>query len=40
MIKAILFDMDGTLIDDEKYTISSKIIEGKKYGYSAGLPYY
>ena len=33
MIKAILFDMDGTLIDDEKFTISSKIIEGKKYGY-------
>ena len=34
MIKAILFDMDGTLIDDEKFTISSKIIEGKKYGYN------
>lgn len=33
MIKAILFDLDGTLIDDEKFTISSKIIEGKKYGY-------
>ena len=33
MIKAILFDKDGTLIDDEKFTISSKIIEGKKYGY-------
>lgn len=34
MIKAILFDLDGTLIDDEKFTISSKIIEGKKYGYN------
>ena len=34
MIKAILFDMDGTLIDDEKLTISSKVIEGKKYGFN------
>ena len=33
MIKAVLFDLDGTLIDTEPYTISSKIIEGKKYGY-------
>ena len=30
MIKAILFDMDGTIIDDEKYTVLSKIKEGKK----------
>ena len=34
MIKVILFDMDGTIIDDEKFTISSKIIEGKKYGFN------
>lgn len=33
MIKVILFDLDGTLIDTEKFTISSKIIEGKKYGF-------
>ncbi len=32
-IDTVLFDIDGTLIDSEKYTISSKIIEGKKYGY-------
>lgn len=32
-IDTILFDIDGTLIDTEKYTISSKIIEGKKYGF-------
>lgn len=32
-IDTIIFDIDGTLIDSEKYTISSKIIEGKKYGY-------
>lgn len=32
-IDTILLDIDGTLIDSEKYTISSKIIEGKKYGY-------
>ena len=34
MIKVILFDLDGTLIDTEKFTISSKIIEGKKYGFN------
>lgn len=34
MIKAILFDMDGTIIDDEKYTVLSKIKEGKKLGYN------
>lgn len=33
MIKCVLFDMDGTIINSEKYTISSKIIEGKKFGY-------
>ena len=33
MIKCVLFDMDGTIINSEKYTISSKIIEGKKLGY-------
>ena len=32
-IDTILLDIDGTLIDSEKYTISSKIIEGKKYGF-------
>ena len=29
-IDTILFDIDGTLLDTEIYTISSKIIEGKK----------
>lgn len=33
MIKCVLFDLDGTIIDSEIYTISSKIIEGKKLGY-------
>ena len=33
MKKLFFFDIDGTLIDSEKYTIESKIIEGKKYGY-------
>lgn len=32
-IDTILFDIDGTLINSEKYTILSKIVEGKKYGY-------
>ncbi|MDD6302968.1 MAG: HAD family phosphatase [Bacillales bacterium] len=33
MIKGVIFDLDGTILDDEKFTISSKIIEGKKLGY-------
>ena len=33
IIDTIIFDIDGTLINTEKYTISSKIIEGKKFGY-------
>ncbi|MGN1296054.1 MAG: HAD family hydrolase [Bacilli bacterium] len=33
MIKCVLFDLDGTIIDTEEFTISSKQIEGKKYGY-------
>ena len=33
-IKLIAIDIDGTLLDTEKYTISSKIIEGKKYGFN------
>ena len=32
-IDTILLDIDGTLIDSEIYTIKSKIIEGKKYGF-------
>ena len=32
-IDTIIFDIDGTLINTEKYTIFSKIIEGKKYGF-------
>ena len=34
MIKLVLFDLDGTLIDDEIFTITSKVIEGKKLGYN------
>lgn len=34
MIKAILFDLDGTLLDDERFTYISKRIEGKKLGYN------
>ena len=37
MIKCVLFDMDGTIINSEKYTISSKIIEGKKLGYDVSM---
>jgi len=33
IIDTVIFDIDGTLINTEKYTILSKIIEGKKYGY-------
>lgn len=33
MIKYVLFDLDGTLIDNERFTIISKVIEGKKLGY-------
>lgn len=33
MIRCVLFDMDGTIINSECYTISSKIEEGKKLGY-------
>ena len=32
MIRCVLFDLDGTLIDTEEFTISTKQIEGKKYG--------
>ena len=32
-IDTILLDIDGTLINSEIYTIQSKIIEGKKYGF-------
>lgn len=34
MIKYILFDLDGTILDNEIFTITSKVIEGKKLGYS------
>lgn len=33
MIKLIIFDLDGTILDNEIFTIESKIIEGKKIGY-------
>lgn len=33
MIKCVLFDLDGTIIDTEEFTILSKQIEGKKYGF-------
>lgn len=33
MIELVIFDLDGTLIDNEKFTIISKVIEGKKIGY-------
>lgn len=34
MIKLVMFDLDGTLLDNEEFTMSSKIIEGKKIGYN------
>ena len=34
MIEAVLFDLDGLILDDETFTISSTIIEGTKYGYN------
>lgn len=34
MIKYVLFDLDGTILDNEIFTITSKVIEGKKLGYS------
>ena len=34
MLRLVIFDMDGTLIDNEEFTISSKVIEGKKIGYN------
>ncbi len=34
MIKGILFDLDGTLLDDERFTYISKRKEGKKLGYN------
>ena len=33
MIKLVLFDMDGTLLDTEMFSIISKVEEGKKFGY-------
>lgn len=33
MIKGILFDLDGTLLDDERFTYISKRKEGKKLGF-------
>ena len=33
MIKLVLFDLDGTLLDNEIFTITSKVIEGEKIGY-------
>lgn len=34
MINAVIFDLDGTLIDTEEFTIRSKMVEGKKLGYN------
>ena len=33
MINLVLFDMDGTLLDTEMFSIISKVEEGKKFGY-------
>lgn len=32
-IEAVLFDLDGTLIDTERFTILSKVEGGKEFGY-------
>jgi HAD superfamily hydrolase (TIGR01509 family) len=34
MINAVIFDLDGTLIDTEEFTLKSKMIEGNKLGYN------
>ena len=34
MLRLVIFDMDGTILDNEEFTISSKVIEGKKLGYN------
>ena len=34
MLRLVIFDMDGTILDNDEFTISSKVIEGKKLGYN------
>lgn len=34
MLRLVIFDMDGTILNNEEFTISSKVIEGKKLGYN------
>lgn len=40
MIKAIIFDMDGLMIDSERCTYEAYVKECAKYGYKMDLAYY
>jgi HAD superfamily hydrolase (TIGR01509 family) len=34
MIKCVLFDLDGTLLDDERINVTNKIAKAKEFGYT------